>query len=160
MKIKLTPEISYVIGFWRKRRIFEGVGIRGDAEHLAIFTKEVLEKGLAETDKIQSSEDRVFFYHSAYRKFFQEIENDQLERFKYLNEYAASYLAGMFDSVGGKTKDGEGLFLANGTREDEMLLLRLNFRAKKMGKQVFIYSKDEFWEFVGNYLQFYDKEGI
>ena len=86
MKIKLTPELAYIIGFWRKRRTFEGIGVRGDKEHVEIFSKEVLEKGLTTPDKLLSEDKKVWFFHSAYRKFFQDIEKEQLERFKYLNE--------------------------------------------------------------------------
>src|SRR5271157_4405037 len=100
MKIKLTPELSYIIGLWRKSRCSEGLGVEGNKSILEIFSQEALEKQLTTSDKMLTGDEKVYFYHTAYRKFFQQIEKEQLERFKYLNEYAANYLAGMFDAAG------------------------------------------------------------
>lgn len=158
MKINLTPQLAYLIGIWKTRRTKEGIGIfvKGD-ELKGIFMQTVLKLGLTTPEKLQVEEAKVYFYHSAYLAFFEKVVAEELERFKYKNEYAANYLAGMFDAVGGETKEGS-LFLENGTREDEMLLLRLNFRAKKMGKRIFIYSADEFWAFVKPYSKFFARQ--
>jgi len=154
MKIKLTPELAYIIGFWRKRRTFEGLGIRGDKERIETFTKEVLEKGLTPPDKLLSEDERVWFFHSAYRKFFQDIEKEQLERFKYLNEYAASYLGGLFDSVGGI--DDRGIvYLEKANRQDEMLLLRLGFGARWQKERLMVEKPLAFLAFIKNYVKIY-----
>ena len=52
MKIKLNPELSYIIGFWRKRRANEGIGVVGSDEYLSLFSKEVIDKKLTESDKL------------------------------------------------------------------------------------------------------------
>ena len=130
MKVKLTPELAYIIGFWRKRRSFEGLGVHGDGLYLQIFSQEVLDKGLTISTKLLTAEHRVYFFHSAYRKFFQEVEKEQLERFKYMNEYAASYLAGIFDSSGEVDSSGK-ICINKANREDEMLLLRLGFTSRR-----------------------------
>ncbi|MEW6748830.1 MAG: LAGLIDADG family homing endonuclease [Candidatus Micrarchaeota archaeon] len=152
MKLKLTPELSYVIGLWRKARCMEGIGVRGSKEVLEIFVKEALDKELATSDKILTEEDKVYFYHSAYRKFFQEVEKEQLERFKYLNEYAANYLAGMFDAVG--SIDDKGVVsLGNTNKQDEMMLLRLGFQTRRRAERLVIERPVLFLTFIKNYVK-------
>ena len=152
MKIKLTPELSYVIGLWRKASCMDGIGVRGSKEVLEIFSKEVLDKELTTSDKLLSGEDKVYFYHSAYRKFFQEVEKDQLERFKYLNEYAANYLAGMFDATG--SIDGRGIVSFGKTnKRDEIMLLRLGFQTKRRAGRLIIERPVVFLTFVKNYVK-------
>ena len=154
IKIKLTPELAYLIGFWRKRRTFEGVGVRGLKEHLEIFIKEVLDKKLAEPNILLTNEDKVYFYHTAYRKFFQEIEEEQLERFKYLNEYAANYLAGTFDSSGGISSTGI-LFIDKANKQDEILLLRLGFGGRRKEGKLIVERPKAFLAFIKNYVKIY-----
>jgi len=154
MKIKLTPELAYIIGFWRKRRTFEGIGIRGEPRFIEVFSKEVLDKALTTPDKLLNQEDRVYFYHSAYRKFFQDIEKEQLERFRYLNEYAASYLSGMFDSAGGIDERGV-VYLAKANRQDEMLLIRLGFGARFRAERMVVEKPRAFLAFIRNYVKIF-----
>lgn len=152
MKIKLTPELSYIIGLWRKNKCFDGLGVYGNKDVLEVFTKEVMDKGIAPSDKILSGDEKVYFYHTAYRRFFQEVEKEQLERFKYLNEYAASYLAGMFDSIGGVDERGV-VYLGKATRQDEMMLLRLGFQTRKKGDYLVIERPLVFLAFIKNYVK-------
>jgi hypothetical protein len=152
MKIKLTPELSYIIGLWRKARCFDGLGVRGGRGVLEEFSKEVLEKQLTTSDKLLTDEDRVYFYHTAYRKFFQEIEKEQLERFKYLNEYAANYLAGMFDAAG--EIDSRGVVsLGRSSSQDEMMLLRLGFVTRRSGDRLVMEKPVVFLAFIKNYVK-------
>ena len=159
MKIKLTPELSYIIGLWRKSRSFEGLGVKGKDSVLEIFSKEAISQGLATSDKILTGEDRVFFYHSAYRKFFQEVEKNQLERFKYLNDYAANYLAGMFDAVGSIDENGI-VSLSKISREDEILLLRLGFNTKKISGVMVLERPLVFLAFIKNYTRVFKENKI
>ncbi len=159
MKIKLTPELSYIIGFWRKARTTEGIGVKGNENVLAVFSNEVIEKGLATPDKIQSEEDRIFFYHTSYRKFFQQIEKEQLDRFKYLNEYAANYLAGIFDSSG--EIDDKGIVsLGNISSKDEMMLLRLGFVLRRRNKRAIIEKPLVFLTFIQNYVKLFRDHSV
>jgi hypothetical protein len=159
MKIKLTPELSYIIGLWRKARTQEGIGVKGNEDVLAIFSKEVIDKELTTPDKIQSEEDRIFFYHTSYRKFFQQIEKEQLERFKYLNEYAANYLAGMFDSSG--EIDEKGIVsLGNVSSRDEMMLLRLGFVIRRRNKRAILEKPLLFLTFIKNYVKVYGGHSV
>jgi len=154
MEIKLTPRLAYVIGLWKTRRTKEGIGIFGGEGIREVFLKGVLGLKLMEARKIQMHENKIFFYHSAYRAFFEGIVKDQCERFAYRNDYAANYLAGMFDGVGGFDKERGVAYLAVGSMHDEMLLWRLGFRAKKEGKRVMIGKPEEFFEFVKPYLKY------
>ncbi len=154
MKIKLTPELSYIIGFWRKRRTFEGIGIKGDGQHLEVFTKEVLDRGLTTSDKLLSEGERVWFFHSAYRRFFQDIEKEQLERFRYLNEYAANYLGGTFDSVGGIDERGI-VYLERANKQDEMLLIRLGFGSRWQKERLAVEKPKAFLTFIKNYVKIF-----
>jgi hypothetical protein len=154
MKIKLTPELSYVIGLWRKSRCSEGLGVRGEKAVLEVFSKESLDRGLTTPDKMLSDETKVYFYHTAYRKFFQEVEKEQLERFKYLNEYAANYLAGMFDSCGSIDERGV-VSLSGTTKQDEMMLLRLGFVTKRRAERLILERPVIFLTFIKNYVRIF-----
>jgi hypothetical protein len=154
MKIKLTPELSYLIGLWRKARCQEGLGVRGGSGILEVFSKEALDKQLTTSDKFLSGEDKVYFYHTAYRKFFQQIEGEELERFKYLNEYAANYLAGMFDASGAIDERGV-VSLGQASKADEMMLLRLGFVTKRRGDRLIIERPVVFLTFIRNYVKLF-----
>ncbi len=152
MKIKLTPELSYVIGLWRKARCPDGIGVRGGKTILEIFSKEALDKQLTTSDKLPTGEDKVYFYHTAYRKFFQQIEKEQPERFKYLNEYAANYLAGMFDASGYVDERGV-VSLGQASKQDEMMLLRLGFQTRRRADRLVIERPVVFLTFIKNYVK-------
>ncbi|HID72944.1 TPA: hypothetical protein EYP38_03295 [Candidatus Micrarchaeota archaeon] len=154
MKIKLTPELSYIIGLWRKCRVFDGLGVKGGKGLLEVFSKEALEKGLTTSEKLLTDDagESVFFHHTAYKKFFQDIEKDQMQRFKYLNEYAANYLAGMFDAVG--DIDDKGIVsMRKMNRNDEMMLLRLGFHSKRKGEFLIIERPVIFLAFIKNFVK-------
>lgn len=154
MKIKLTPELSYIIGLWRKCRSFGGLGVKGRKEILEIFSKEALDKELTTPDKLLTEDERVYFYHTAYRKFFQEVEKNQLERFKYLNDYSANYLAGIFDAAGNIDEKGI-VSLEKMTKEDEVLFLRLGFKTRRK-KDILVMERPLiFLAFIKNYTKLF-----
>ncbi len=152
MKIKLTPELSYIIGLWRKNRSFDGIGVIGGKDLLEVFSKVVLDTNMTTSDKLLSDEDKVYFYHTAYRKFFQEVEKEQLDRFKYLNEYAANCLAGLFDGAGAIDEKGF-VFISHLNSQDELLFLRLGFMTKHKGGRVLVEKPLIFLKFMKNYLK-------
>jgi hypothetical protein len=152
MKIKLTPELAYIIGLWRKNKCFDGLGVYGNSDVLEVFSKEVMDKQMTTSDKLLTGDEKVYFYHTAYRKFFQEVEKEELERFKYLNEYAANFLAGMFDGAGGVDERGV-VYLGKVTRQDEMMLLRLGFQTRKKGDFLIMERPLVFLAFIKNYVK-------
>ncbi len=152
MKVKLTPTLAYIIGFWRKRKCKEGLGIYGTREFQEIFSTTVFEEKLTTPNEMLTREDNSFFYHTAYKKFFLEVENEQLERFKYHNEYAAYYLAGWFDSDGAISDKGI-VYLHKVSDKDEMLFLRLGFPLRKKGEYFMIEKPRAFLLFIKNYVK-------
>ncbi|NYZ73724.1 LAGLIDADG family homing endonuclease [Candidatus Micrarchaeota archaeon] len=154
MKIKLTPELSYVVGLWRKARCSDGLGVQGGKEVLEVFSQDVLEKQLTTSDKLLCDENKVYFYHTAYRKFFQEVEKEELERFKYLNEYAANYLAGTFDAAGHIDERGV-VSIGQATKQDEMMLLRLGFQTRRRADRLVIERPVVFLTFIRNYVRIF-----
>jgi hypothetical protein len=167
MKHKLTPQLSYFIGLWKERRTKEGIGVYGDEELLSIFAKTALEHELTEPNKLLTSspegEERgygsVYFYNSAYRKFFQSVINDELERFKYKNEYSANFLAGLFDATGGISPDGK-VFLSKCTQKDEMVLYRIGFNPVKKGGNLYFTRPIKFLAYISPFTRKYSKHPV
>ncbi len=137
MKIKLTPSLAYFIGLWKERRTVEGIGVKGPEEIQAAFVHSAIENKLAEPGKILAGEESIYFYHTAQRKFFQKVIEEELERFKYKNEYSANFLAGIFDGCGGTTAGGK-VYLAGIGKADQMMLSRLGFNLVKIRGAFFI----------------------
>lgn len=154
MKIKLTPELSYLIGMWSKRKAKEGLGIEAPKEVQEIFAKCALEQGLTTSDKMLSSETKIYFYHGKWRKFFQEIESEKFDRYKYINEYSASYLAGLFDAVGRISEQGI-IYLTKFGNDDELLLLRLGFPTMKKEHALVIGKPKAFLTLIRNYTRMF-----
>lgn len=152
--MKLTPELSYLIGLWSKRRCMEGLGIAAGKELQQVFAQQVLEHKLTTPDKLLSDEGKIYFYHGKYRKFFQEIEAEKLERYKYVNEYSANYLAGVFDAAGGINERGI-VYLERFGVSDELLLLRLGFPVKKMDGKLAMGRPRAFLALIKNYTRMF-----
>lgn len=152
MKIRLTPELSYLIGFWLKRRTHEGIGVEGEPLLLEVFSKALLDTRLTTADRLLHARDTVYFYHTAYRRFFQDVEREQLDRYRYLNDYAASFLAGLFDSCGGIDERGI-VYITRTNPRDEMMLIRLGFGAQWKGNRLVIGKPLAFLAFIRNYVK-------
>ena len=163
MKMKLTPELSYIIGLWKEVRTKEGIGVHGTEERLSLFSKAVLESELTESTKLLTTRQEepeedlenelaqekgsVYFYHTSYRKFFQKVIDDELERFQYKNEYSANFLAGIFDAVGAIPEDGK-VHLSRCTQKDQMLLYRLGFKPIRKNKLVYFTRPKNFLKYI------------
>ena len=152
MKIRLTPELSYIIGFWKTLRTKEGIGIKGKQQALDLFVKLCLEQKLTESNKFQMKKNEVYFYHTKYRKFFFKIVESELEKFKYINDYSGSFVAGLFDASGGITEKGI-VYLSGLSRTDEILLMRLDFLTDRKKDKVIIMKPRIFLRFVKPYLK-------
>ena len=158
MKLKLTPKLAYFIGLWKGARIPKGIGIQGDAQLLEIFTQCALEQKLTPSGKVlrtapnERGNGTAFFFHSAYRAYFEKVAKDQLEVFKYKNDYAANFLAGLFDSCGLVSDDGKAVVFLSRDELDEIMLLRMGFKAKRMGRNIAVMDKDK--KFRGLFMKF------
>ena len=159
MKFTMSPLRAYFLGLWKSRRTASGVGIEGKRELLEIFIKLCLDEKFAEPDKMKFSEGNAeeygscYFFHSALRSWLDSEMKKRDERLRFKNEFAASYFAGVFDAKGG-TMEVKGkeycYFLGDDT--DEMVLLRLGFRAKKEGNKIAVLSSD-FYGWLHPYLK-------
>ena len=151
MKIRLTPELSYIIGLWVHCRTEKGIGVRGDGETVSNFAKSCLDLGVAVPGKILYGESKIFFYNSAIRKFFDKIYGERTARFKYGNEYSEAYLAGLFDS-GGSVEKGrvcmKGLDIF-----DKNLLDNLRMFPKDAGRFTIIGKDKAFLKFISPYVK-------
>ncbi|QLJ53045.1 MAG: hypothetical protein Sv326_0870 [Candidatus Fermentimicrarchaeum limneticum] len=146
MRIKMTPELAYLIGLWKGRRVPSGIGIRGSGEIREIFLKEIMKTLKIPPEKIQMTDRDVYFYHSAYRTFFEGAEKNQIDVFRKRNRYSSSYVAGMFDSCGGV--EGDTPYLARASYKDQMLLELLGFRTRFIKGRLAIMTPREFIVFV------------
>ncbi len=151
MKIKLTPQLSYCLGLWKYSRTSEGLGVAGNADLQQAFLSAAIASGLTSPDKIQIKGEKTFFYHTAYRAFFEKTLERQDEAFSHANDYAAAFLAGLFDAVGG-IHDGQ-TGLSRWDKRDEIVLLRLNFRTKKAGHVLWIAPADQFLKFTNIWVR-------
>ncbi len=149
MKLKLTPSLAYLIGLWKKRKTKEGAGVKGGEELLSVFARYAIQLGLTTPDKLLTADNKAYFYHARIRRFFQEVEKNALERFKYLNEYAANYVAGMFDGAG--FVDKAGRIFIKGDEKDELLLYRLGFKTERKKEGILIKNPKLFLSFIIHY---------
>ena len=141
MKIKFNPDVAYFTGLWKARRIREGVGIFGDTEAQQIFASEAIKTLGIPPEKIQVKGDKVFFYHSAYRRYFEKVVEDELEVFRWRNMFACKYVAGMFDGCGGVDAKIGAVYFAKATDADQILLERLGLMTRRIGGKVYITAK-------------------
>ena len=156
MKLTTNPTRAYLLGLWRGRRTKEGVGVEGHREVCDAFLKLCLDEKLCQPDKVKFEEGPVtkcYFYNSAVRAWLDSEVEKREERLRFKNEFAANYFAGLFDAKGGFWDDGKGkICYLIGDREDEIVLLRLGFRAKREGSKVAILSPD-FYGWIMPYLK-------
>ncbi|MFA5077845.1 MAG: hypothetical protein WC488_05475 [Candidatus Micrarchaeia archaeon] len=84
---------------------------------------------------------KAYFYHSAYRKFLEGLAENELEVFRWRNEYAKSFLAGFFDGCGGVDNVKGTVYFAKADSADQQMLERLGFQTKKFGRTLYITAK-------------------
>jgi len=154
MKIKLTPEFSYLAGLTKYRGLARGVGVRGSQHLQAAFLAHITQTGIAAPDKISIKGSIAVFYHSAYQTFLKKTVAGQVDSYCHHNDYAAAFLAGLFDSVGGVVKDGP--FLIKWDAADEMVLQTLGFGMRKSSGALWIGPSEQFFKFIKNFRRIDD----
>ena len=93
----------------------------------------------------------VMFYNSRIRRFFDRSLERREHIFKSKNEYAASYLAGIFDSNGiFGYKGREGAYITKPDLANQMLLERLGFHTSS-GRVLEIKNTKEFIALIKAY---------
>lgn len=151
MRVKLTPELAYVIGLWSTRKCNVGICVRGMPHVREYFVNAIIRMGLTSPNKILFSGKKVYFYHTGYKKFFTEVENDLSNRFRSKNNYSAAFLAGMFDAAG-KIQNQNPL-LKGISLDKQILIERLGFRLTRYKEYLIPTPPKEFIEFIKPYSQ-------
>ena len=146
MKIKLDPQLAYLVGLWKARRSHIGLGITGRNEILEVFVKKAIERLEIPPSNFKFENGSVSFFHSAYRKYFQETEKKELELFRKRNELSSSFLAGYFDGKGGV--DEGAIYFARASETDKMLIERLGFKTVFRRGRLYIIRPSEFILFI------------
>lgn len=150
MKLKLTPAFAYLAGLVKFVNIkTRAIIIKGDQKLLEIFTKHLIENKIVQPNKIIVKGDKAYTYHLGYKNFLKKIILEETDRFKYHNEYSASFLAGLFD-YSGKIED-KYITLERWDKKDKLVLENLGFYIEEKNKKILIYHKEMFLKFIKNY---------
>ena len=147
MKFKLNPFYAYIIGMWHAMPSKKGIGVCGDAA--PHFAKMCLESHIS--TKMLQEGSCIFFYHSKLKKFFNLVIEERKERFKYPNDFASSYFAGMFDSSGCLTN---GKIMLRGDEVDEFILHSFRFLPFRKGRNILVRNSLAFAKFVKDKVLF------
>ncbi len=103
-----------------------------------------------EPQKIMVGEEeglhKALFYHSAAKRLMKRALDEREHIFKYKNDYAGSYLAGLFDARGHGSKKG----VMSGVRDmtDVIILTRLGFRVARSGR---VQNANDYLKFIKPY---------
>ncbi|MCL5117390.1 MAG: hypothetical protein M1124_00995 [Candidatus Marsarchaeota archaeon] len=151
-KQKLNPEICYLIGLCDRRKDSLYVSSNEDAV-IERFVKILIEEFGIAPGKISVSahgkETIAYTYNSRAMKFLKDVLKRRHEVFKYANEYAANYFAGLFDARGYVS---ERLFeLRPLDLADQRILENLNFHLKTHGGGRMVVEAGAFRAFIKNY---------
>lgn len=156
MKINLTPQISYLAGLCKFRKSRDGIGVRGPPSLITAFSSHVVSSGIMPPQKIILKGSEAKFFHTSYSSLLKRTYENEADIFKHHNDYAASFLAGLFDAKGGFAKGAPIIEILD--RQDLAVLENLNFRCAQKNGVWFIGPKDQFLLFIKNYRQRLDSE--
>jgi hypothetical protein len=146
MKIKLDSQLAYIIGLWKARRTSAGLGIIGGDEIQGIFVEKSTKRLEIPPTNFKFEKGGAFFFHSAYRKYFQETEKEELGIFRKKNELSASFLAGYFDGKGGIEEDR--IYFARADERDRTLIERIGFKTVFRRGRLYIIKPIDFIIFI------------
>ncbi|MFH1306929.1 MAG: hypothetical protein ABIH83_04745 [Candidatus Micrarchaeota archaeon] len=130
--------------------------MRGGKALQAAFSSHIIANKIAEPEKIRVRGREVLFYHSAYLAFLKKVLEKEIDAFCHHNDYAAAFLAGLFDANGGIFEDN--VFFAKFDKKDEAVLRGLEFRVEKKNNVLWVGPKDLFLKFVKNWRRVGDDE--
>ncbi len=152
-KLKLTPNISYVLGIYdANRKELQPIGIRTkDSSFVERFIKIAIEELGIAPNKIMVDEEGVHFYNSKLKKLFDKALERRAKIFKYPNDYSSSYLAGLFDCVGGM--DRKGIYIRNMDSHDGLLLENLGVHTHQQGSKSYIQNEKIFVGLIAKHSQ-------
>ena len=143
--MKITNEIYWLFGFIKPRKTKKGIGIYGSMELQQKFLKKVLELGITKPEKFLINKDRISFRHIKLENTLKKIEENKFEIFSRKNKATCYFLKGLYESC------GEGKKLKNISNSDQLLIERLGFITKRLGKDIYIINFDSFKEFLNKF---------
>ena len=137
-KLKLTPLTSYALGVYSANKGNDGpIGVATmDNRIIEKFIKIAIEELGVEPNKILVKEHEVHFYNSMIRKLFDRALERRTKTFRYANDYSGSYVAGLFDCLGGI--DRKGMYIRNLDAHDGLLLENLGIHTKQQGSKSYV----------------------
>ena len=149
MKIKLDTKLAYLIGLWKARKTTIGLGVGGDEQINQIFIEKSAERLGVSPNNFKFEGKRVFFFHTAYRKYFQETEEGELDIFRRKNEVASAFLAGYFDGNGGiEGERNDRIYLSRAGDNEKALIERLGFKTVFRSGKLYMIKPKEFIFFI------------
>ena len=97
---------------------------------------------------IEQADDeiKVHFYNSRLKTLMEQALERKGTIFKYRNAYAANYIAGIFDTKGGR--DAKSLYIRGLKDSDEMLFEQLGFHTEVRGSKTYIANENAFASFI------------
>ena len=145
-KLRVTPEISYLMGLFACNPNNE-IGIVTDSsEQLERFVKLVMESLGVEPNKISINQHgetiSALVYNSKAKKLFAEALGRRLKIFRWRNSYSANYLAALFDCRGGV--DARGLYINGLDDKDALLLENLNVHTFQRRDRSYFLNESDF----------------
>ena len=142
MKLKLTPDMAELIGFWKMRKTLRGVGIEGNVHYQERFVQMILKLKLVPVNQIINRDKLIWFSHIKIKNFFLKVLKNELDLFERKNAISRAYLRGMYESKG--TED----IIDNVVTHDQLLIERLGFYTAKSGRKLQIKNIKDFISFI------------
>ena len=153
-KLAMSPDMSYMLGICsfgteepsirvvsRSEEVIERF-VRIAIHELGVDPQKIVIGEEAEGAKLHSA----LFYHSTAKRLMKKALEEREQIFKYKNDYAGSYLAGLFDARGHGSPKG----IMTGVRDmtDIIILERLGFRVNRSGK---VQNANDYLKFIKPY---------
>ncbi len=142
-KLKLTPSVSYILGIYSMGdRVAQPIGVHAaNSEMLERFIKIAISDLGVGPNKILLDGKDASFYNSKLKKLFDRALERRAKTFKYSNDYSGSYIAGIFDCVGGFDK--KGMFMRDLDTGNWMLMENIGIHLKAQGSKAYVMNENE-----------------
>ena len=147
----MSPDMSYMLGICSFGKDEPSIKVISRSEEvIERFIRIAISELGIEPQKIVVGEEEglhsAMFYHSTAKRLMKRALEEREHIFKYKNDYAGSYLAGLFDARGkGSTKG-----IISGVRDmtDIIIMTRLGFRVARSGK---VQNANDYLTFIRPY---------
>jgi hypothetical protein len=154
-KLAMSPDMSYMLGICSYGAEEPSIRVVSRSEAvIERFIRIAISELGVEPQKIVIGEEpeggsevhSALFYHSTAKRLMKKALEEREQLFKYKNDYAGSYLAGLFDARG----HGSPKAIISGVRDmtDIIILERLGFRVNRSGK---VQNANDYLKFIKPY---------